>query len=230
MNSTITEQLEEKDGQIYSEDEMDGQIVIVCDEEKVEEVAEILMSMKTSAVVEEPKETRKTLIDWILQRRPDMKIKSKSKPFLLALKQSLIDQGWGGEDETSVKIAYLQTELEKSKTVAAVKSKELSKTKYLNTTLIKQIDDAEKKMVEMAIQNSTMAAAEPEMKPKTTVKALEALADLTNDVDDLCKSEDINDGARVQLCDKLMEIHKIINEDPDWQFEYFAGGDENGDY
>ena len=159
-----------------------------------------------------------------------MKIKSKSKPFLLALKQSLIDEGWGVEDESSVKIAYLQTELEKSKTVAAVKSKELSKTKYLNTTLIKQIDDAEKKMVEMAIQNSTMAAAEPEMKPKTTVKALEALADLTNDVDDLCKSENINDGARVQLCDKLMEIHKIINEDPDWQFDYFAGGDENGDY
>ena len=220
MNSTITEQLEEKD----------GQIVIVCDEEKVEEVAKILMSMKTSAVVMEPKETRKTLIDWILQRRPDMKIKSKSKPFLLALKQSLIDEGWGVEDESSVKIAYLQTELEKSKTVAAEKSKELSKTKYLNTTLIKQIDDAEKKMVETAIQNSTMAAAEPEMKPKTTVKALEALADLTNDVDDLCKSEDINDGARILLCNKLMSIHKIVNEDPDWEFDYFAGGDEEGDY
>ena len=229
MNSTITEQLEEKDGQIYSEDEKE-EILLGSDGPPVEEVAKICVSMKTSAVVMEPKETRKTLIDWILQRRPDMKIKSKSKPFLLALKQSLIDEGWGVEDESSVKIAYLQTELEKSKTVAAVKSKELSKTKYLNTTLIKQIDDAEKKMVEMAIQNSTMAAAEPEMKPKTTVKALEALADLTNDVDDLCKSEDINDGARIQLCNKLMAIHKIINEDPDWQFDYFAGGDENGDY
>ena len=144
-----------------------------------------------------------------------------SKPELLESKKTLIEQGCEEYDEANTSIAYLQKELEISKKNSSAKSHHISLLKKENQNLIKCIDEAEQKIIEMSIK----ASEKPEMKPEVAEKTLEKLTDLTNVIDDLSANNEINDNAVKVICDKLLGIHRIVNQDPDWEFSYFANAD-----